>query len=183
MGAKKKITLNEVVADWLIEHRWRNSLNVDTKMKLPSFVDDAVMAAIYIVAGTSNGRTNVSPKLVSKCLMLKEITSDSVKNMEVGYDMSDRQARRVAQTVRFALKSITSKVQAYEFSMTEPEKEMYKLEKEFIQSYYDGTESPLYSKPMPKLPEYIWTLFRSGNYTKYIDEISKFYRDNNGRRV
>jgi len=53
MGRKSKKTQNEIVAEWLIEHRWKNGLNIDTKQKMPAFVEEAVMAAVYIVAGTS----------------------------------------------------------------------------------------------------------------------------------
>lgn len=114
MGAKLKKTDNQLVSDWLIDHRWINSLNSGTKMQLPSFVDDAVWAALAIVAGTSNGKLNVSPKLVKKALMLKIISTDEVKRLEVGYDMSDRQARRLAQTARFALNGIRHKIQEYD---------------------------------------------------------------------
>lgn len=89
MGRKAKVTDNTVVADWLIQNRWLNSLNAGTRQLLPAFVDDSVWAAVTIVAGSSNGKVNISPKLVMKALMLKTISSQEVKRLEVGYEMSD----------------------------------------------------------------------------------------------
>ena len=162
-----KKTDNEIVAEWLIEHRWRNSLNTDTKQRMPAFVEDAVMAAVYIVAGTSNGQVNISPKLVFKCLMLSEISSASVATREVGYSMSDRQARRLAQTVRFALDGIRHRIQEYENTITEEQKENIKLEKEFIRDYYLQRQSPLHSPPMEVLPSEILTMREEGKYLEY----------------
>lgn len=153
MARLPKKTDNEIVAEWLIEHRWRNSLNTDTKQKMPAFVEDAVMAAVYIT-GTSNGQVNISPKLVFKCLMLNEISAESVATRE-GLQMSDRHARRLAQTVRFALDGIRHRIQEYENSITEEEKEKIKLEKDFIRAYYQGSRSPLHSPPMRELPSEI----------------------------
>lgn len=174
MARLPKKTQNELVAEWLIEHRWRNSLNTDTKQKMPAFVEDAVMAAVYIVAGTSNGQVNISPKLVFKCLMLPEITSESVATREVGYAMSDRQARRLAQTVRFALDGIRHRIQEYENTITEEEKEKIKLEKDFIRDYYTGRQSNLYSPPMEELPSEILALRLEGKYLEYGEAVRAF---------
>lgn len=174
MARPTKRTDNEVVADWLIEHRWRNSLNSDTKMKMPAFVDDAVMAAVYIVAGTSNGQVNISPKLVFKCLMLNEISTESVATREVGYEMSDRHARRLAQTVRFALDGIRHRIQEYESLITEEQKENIKLEKDFIRDYYLGRKSDLYSPPLQELPSEILALRLEGKYLEYGEAVRAF---------
>ena len=174
MARLPKKTDNVLVAEWLIENRWRNSLNTDTKMKMPAFVEDAVMAAVYIVAGTSNGQVNISPKLVFKCLMLPEITSELVKSREIGYDMSDRQARRLAQTVRFALDGIRHRIQEYENSITEEDKEKIKLEKDFIRDYYIGRQSPLHSPPMKELPSEILALRTEGKYLEYGEAVRAF---------
>lgn len=174
MARLPKKTDNVLVAEWLIENRWRNSLNTDTKQKMPAFVEDAVMAAVYIVAGTSNGQVNISPKLVFKCLMLPEITSELVKSREIGYDMSDRQARRLAQTVRFALDGIRHRIQEYENSITEEEKEKIKLEKDFIRAYYQGGKSPLHSPPMKELPSEILQLRVEGKYLEYGEAVRNF---------
>lgn len=174
MARLPKKTDNVLVAEWLIENRWRNSLNTDTKQKMPAFVEDAVMAAVYIVAGTSNGQVNISPKLVFKCLMLPEITSELVKSREIGYDMSDRQARRLAQTVRFALDGIRHRIQEYENSITEEEKEKIKLERDFIRAYYQGGKSPLYSPPMKELPSEILQLRLDGKYLEYGEAVRDF---------
>lgn len=174
MARLPKKTDNVLVAEWLIENRWRNSLNTDTKQKMPAFVEDAVMAAVYIVAGTSNGQVNISPKLVFKCLMLPEITSELVKSREIGYDMSDRQARRLAQTVRFALDGIRHRIQEYENTITEEEKEKIKLEKDFIRAYYQGGKSPLHSPPMKELPSEILQLRLDGKYLEYGEAVRNF---------
>jgi hypothetical protein len=167
MARLAKKTDNEIVAEWLIENRWRNSLNTDTKQKMPAFVDDAVMAAVYIVAGTSNGQVNISPKLVFKCLMLNSITSELVKTREVGYEMSDRQARRLAQTVRFALDGIRHRIQEYESQISDEEKENTAMEKEFIRDYYQGRQSKLHSPAMAEIPSEILALREEGKYLEY----------------
>lgn len=174
MARLPKKTQNELVAEWLIEHRWRNSLNTDTKQRMPAFVEDAVMAAVYIVAGTSNGQVNISPKLVFKCLMLSEISSASVATREVGYEMSDRQARRLAQTVRFALDGIRHRIQEYENLITDEEKENIKMEREFIRDYYLHRDSPLYSPVISQLPSEILSLRVEGKYLEYGEAVREF---------
>ena len=174
MGRKAKVTDNILVAEWLIQNRWMNSLNTDTKQKLPAFVDDAVWAAVSIVAGVSNGKVNVSPKLVMKSLMLKAITSEAVKKLEVGYEMSDRQSRRLAQTARFALDGIRRRIQEYENNMSEEVKQSWIMEKKFIQDYYRGKESPLYSPPYKPLPVEISALYRDREYLEYGEAVRKF---------
>lgn len=175
MAKTKKKTLNHEVAEWLIEHRWKNTLNTDARQKLPSFVEDAVMSAVYIVAGSSNGKVNISPKLVSKCLMLREISVDTVKLMEVGYEMSERHAQRLAQCVRFALNGITQRIQGYDFNMTEQEKILYRKEKQFIRAYYTGEDSDLFSTPMKPLTQEIKDLHRQGKYEEYLKELDKHF--------
>ena len=178
MARLPKKTENEVVAEWLIEHRWRNSLNTDTKQKMPAFVEDAVMAAVYIVAGTSNGQVNISPKLVFKCLMLSEISSESVATREVGYAMSKRQSQRLAQTVRFALDGIRHRIQEYESTITEEQKENIKLEKEFIRDYYLQRQSPLHSSLLGVLPSEISQLRVDGKYLEYGEAVRAFRLNN-----
>jgi hypothetical protein len=171
---KPKVTDNVLVSDWLIRNRWSNSLNIDTRQQLPAFVDDAVWAAISIVAGVSNGKVNVSPKLVMKSLMLKSITSEEVKRLEVGYEMSDRHARRLAQTTRFALDGIKHRIQEYENNLPEEVKMNWRLEKQFVDDYYSGKESPLYSTPLPIAPDEILALQKNKEYVKYAEALMKF---------
>ena len=178
MARLPKKTDNEIVADWLIENRWRNSLNTDTIQKMPAFVEDAVMAAVYIVAGTSNGQINISPKLVFKCLMLNEISTESVASREVGYEMSKRHAQRLAQTVRFALDGIRHRIQEYESTITELQKENIELEKNFIRDYYQGRTSNLYSPPMEVLPSEILALRAEGKYLEYGEAVRDFRLNN-----
>lgn len=174
MGRPKKKTDNHIVAEWLIEHRWRDSLSEGTKHRMPSFVEDAVMSAVYVVAGTSNGQVNVSPKLVFKCLMLPEISVDTVATREIGYEMSERQAQRLAQTVRFALDGIKHRVQEYELNISVEDKENIQLEKEFIQDYYSGKESKLYSANLEVVPDEILQLNRDGKYLEYAQSLREF---------
>lgn len=178
MARLAKKTDNEVVAEWLIQHRWRDSLTSGTKQQMPAFVEDAVMAAVYIVAGTSNGQVNISPKLVFKCLMLNEISSASVATREVGYDMSKRQAQRLAQTVRFALEGIRHRIQEYENNISEEEKENTELEREFIRDYYQGKQSKLHSPPMRELPYEILSLREEGKYLEYGEAVRAFRVNN-----
>lgn len=173
-GRKPKKTDNVLVSEWLIRHRWMNSLNTSTIQQLPGFVDDAVWAAISIVAGVSNGKVNVSPKLVMKSLMLKDISSHEVKRLEVGYEMSDRQARRLAQTARFALVGIHHRIQEYENNLPEEVKMNWKLEKQFVDDYYAGRESPLYSRPAQELPLEISALCKQKKYLEYAKALKEF---------
>ncbi|MCY1452828.1 hypothetical protein D9M71_697800 [compost metagenome] len=106
--------------------------------------------------------------------MLPEITSELVKSREIGYDMSDRQARRLAQTVRFALDGIRHRIQEYENTITEEKKEKIKLEKEFIRAYYTGRQSPLHSPPMKELPYEILQLRLDGKYLEYGEAVREF---------
>lgn len=176
MARPKKTTDNKLVSDWLIEHRWANTLNTETKHMLPSFVESAVMAAIYIVAGTSNGRVNISPKLVKKALMLREISSDTVRPLELGYDISDRQAQRLAQTVRFALDGITHRIQEFENNLSEDFKMNRKLEWGFVMDYYNDKDSKLYTNTHSRepVPEHIISLYRQGKYLEYGEAVRAF---------
>jgi len=173
----KKKTDNEIVADWLIRHRW-NSLNVGTKQAMPGFVEDAVMASVYIVAGTSNGQVNISPKLVFRCLMLKDISVESVSQMEVGYDISKRHAQRLAQVVRFALDGIKHRIQEYENNLTPFQVEDREMESQFVRAYYIGQPSVLYSDPMKPLPAYIHQLRLDGLYYEYGEAVKQYRKSN-----
>lgn len=173
-GRKPTRTDNHLVSDWLIQHRWSNSLAVGTKLCLPGFVDDAVWAALAIVAGVSNGKLNVSPKLVKKALMLKIISTEEVKRLEVGYDMSDRQAQRLAKTARFALNGIRHRIQEYENNVPEDVKLNSALERQFVKDYYDNTDSALYSEPLAPLPDEIVQLHRDGLFLEYANALKAF---------
>lgn len=174
MARPKKITDNQIVSNWLIEHRWANTLNTETKHHLPSFVEDAVMAAVYIVAGTNNGRVNISPKLVKKAMMLTDISVETVKPLEFGYDLSERQAQRLAQTVRFALDGVSSRIQDFENRLSEDFKMNRKVEWGFIQDYYTQRESKLHCPIKPPIPESILTLYKEGKYLKYGEAVRQF---------
>lgn len=174
MARLAKKTENEIVAEWLIEHRWKETLNSDTKQKMPAFVEEAVWAAVYIVAGTSNGKVNISPKLVFKCLMLDPITSEGVKTREVGYAMGDSTARRLAQTTRFALKGIQGRIEAYQQQIPEEIMRIKEMERNFVTAYYTGFQSPLFSKPLPAVPDEILKLKEDGKYLEYGEALRDF---------
>ena len=170
-----KKTLNVEVAEWLINHRWRDSLDIDVKQRMPSFVEDAVMAAVYIAAGTSrDGRVNVSPKLVFKCLMLPEISVSTVKTVEYGHEMSDRHAQRLAQTVRYALRGIASRIQSHDLPLTEDQKENIQMERDFVRAYYQKTTSPLFSDKLPPVPQNILNLKLLGDHLAYAEALRSF---------
>lgn len=145
---------------------------------MPSFVEEAVMAGVYIVAGTSKGQVNISPKLVFKCLMLAEISVETVRPMEYGYEMSERQAQRLAQTVRFILDGITHRVQEYENQIPDEIKENITVEKKFIADYYSGRQSSLYAPPMASVPMEILNLNKEGKYLEYGVALREFRRNN-----
>lgn len=174
MARPTKKTDNEIVAEWLIEHRWKESLNSDTKQRMPAFVEEAVWAAVYIVAGTHNGKVNISPKLVFKCLMLDPITSTSVKTREVGYDMGDSTARRLAQTTRFALKGIQGRIEAFQQTVPEEVMRVKEMEKGFITAFYTGYNSPLFSEPAVPIPKEILELRKLGLYLEYGEAVRAF---------
>lgn len=177
MAPKPKRTDNEEVSDWLIRTRWANNLNVGTKQQLPTFVEDAVMASIYIVAGTSNGKVNISPKLVCKALMLRTISTEDVQPLEIGYDLSQRQARRLAQTARFALDGIRRRIQEYENSLSEDEVMNRKAEWGFVMDYYNKKESKLYTPPCTQpLPDSILQLYKDKKYLEYGQAVGDFRR-------
>ncbi|MNG00586.1 hypothetical protein D3C85_293260 [compost metagenome] len=175
-----KKTENQIVSDWLIQHRFHN-LEPDVKYKLPAFVQDAVYTALYIVAGTSNGKLNASPKAVYKTLMLREITTETVKQVEYGYDMSKRQAQRLAQTTRFALGIIQKSISNYETELTEEQKMNMKLEWKFKKDFYDGKQSSLYSPEIEPVPDEILQLYKDKKYLEYGEAVREF-RLNQKRR-
>ena len=178
MPRKPLVTDNEIVAEWLIQNRWKETLSPEIKMKMPAFVEEAVYSAIYIVAGSNNGKVNISPKLVFKALMLPHISSETVKACEFGYEMKDRTARRLAQTARFALEGIKHRIQEFEKVISEEMWMNWKVEKEFVEDYYNGTDSKYYSPLKPTIPENILQLYRDGKYLEYGEAVKSFRSEN-----
>jgi len=174
MGRKAKVKDNEIVAEWLIQHRWKETLHPDIKMRMPSLVEEAVYSAVYIVAGSNNGKVNISPKLVFKALMLLNISSQTVKACEVGYDMSDRTARRLAQTARWALETLEHRVEEFENVVSEELWMNWLLEKEFVEDYNLQRESKYHSPLKPSVPDRILQLYRDGKYLEYGQAVQQF---------
>lgn len=173
MTKTSKKTENKTVANWLIHNRFKH-MSIGLKQQMPSFVEDAVYTAVYIVAGTSKGKVNVSPKLVYKCLMLDEITTSSVMSVEVGYDMSLRQAQRLAQTTRYALRAIVRRTQESDLQIPTEPSEDEAMERKFINDYYQGKNSSLYSEPLSTPPEWITELRRQKKYVEYGEALRSY---------
>ena len=174
MARKPKITDNTLVSKWMVEYKWLKPISNSTLHRIPSFVEDAIFSALYTVAGVSDGRLNISPNLIKKALMLKEISVDTVRPLEVGYLMSDRQARRLAQTVRFAIKRIESNIDQYEQEVCERRKQEISLERAFVKSYYNKTDTPLHSSTAIQLPQNILDLYKEGRYSEYAEAVRTF---------
>lgn len=174
MGRRPTVTDNTLVSNWMIEYKWLKPISNSTLLRIPSFVDDAIFAALYTVAGVSDGVLNISPKLVKKALMLREISTESVKVLEVGYEMSDRQAQRLAQTVRYAILRIEDQISDYEASYSAARKQEIQMERDFVKAYRQGIESELYSNPLPTPPEWITSLYHEGKYLEYGEALRTF---------
>lgn len=173
MARKPKVTDNTLVSNWMLEYKWLKPISDSTLHRIPSFVEDAVYSALYTVAGSSDGRLNISPKLIKKALMLKQISVDTVRFLEVGYVMSDRQAQRLAQTVRFAITRIEDRIDEYENQVSERKRQELAMEREFVRSYYNKTKSPLHSHtaqtvhPAQPLPQNILDLYTQKRYVDF----------------
>jgi hypothetical protein len=174
MARKPTVTDNTLVSSWMIDYKWLKPVSNSTLLRIPAFVDDAIFAALYTVSGVSGGKLNVSPKLVKKALMLKEISSESVKGLEFGYEMSDRQAQRLAKTVRYAILRIESQIDAYQEAYTIARKQEIQMERNFVKAYRQGTESELYSHTQPAPPAWITALYTEGKYLEYGVALQEF---------
>lgn len=174
MARKPKITDNTLVSKWMLEYKWLKPISNSTLHRIPSFVEDAIFAALYTVAGVSDGRLNISPSLIKKALMLKEISVDTVRPLEVGYSMSDRQAQRLAQTARFAIGRIESSIEKYELTQSEQRRQLIEMERAFVKSYYDNTDTPLHSAPALELPQNILDMYKEGRYIEYAEAVREF---------
>lgn len=174
MARKPKVTDNTLVSKWMVEYKWLKPISNSTLHRIPSFIEDAVFAALYTVAGVSDGRLNISPNLIKKALILKEISVDTVRPLEVGYLMSDRQAQRLAQTVRFAIRRIESSIDEYELTQSERRKQEIAMERAFVKAYYYNTDTPLHSPAAEPLPQNILELYKEGRYTEYAEAVREF---------
>lgn len=106
--------------------------------------------------------------------MLKEISVDTVRPLEVGYSMSDRQAQRLAQTARFAIGRIESSIEKYELTQSEQRRQVIEMERAFVKSYYDNTDTPLHSAPALELPQNILDMYKEGRYIEYAEAVREF---------
>lgn len=181
-GRKPIVYDNKTVAKWLIETRYKN-LDSSLKTKLPSFVDDAVYGGLYIHRGEDNNPTlSVTPEMIFRCLMLNEISVQSVETIcsGCGYTYAERTIRRIAQITRFVAKGIELRIAEYEElheEMKEEDKMFdWKLEKQFIWCYYNNVPSRLYSNQLPQIPEHITALYHNKQYQKYLKELIDWRR-------
>lgn len=170
MARKKKEVDNVDVANWIIEHKKYGYAGHSVDNMLPQIVDDAVYAAVYTVAGSSSGTVNVDPSLVFKALMLKTLSTASVKPLEVGHTMSDRQAQRLVQTAAYAARRISEKMKEYDEKLSQEKKNIMKMEKEFATSWKEGNSS-LYSEKSPPIPQNILDLYFSKKYIEYSNAL------------
>lgn len=175
-GPKPKVLDNEVVAQYLISKKWNNLLCQHTEQMLPSFVDDAVWASIYVCAGSHNGKVNVAPKLVFRALMLPIISTESVHALHIFDDkMSARKARVVCQCARFAIEAITERVrEEEEKEKMQPDNFVnWKLEKQFVESFYSGVDHD-FSTYLNMTPKEITGLYNTGRIAEYKVELREW---------
>lgn len=166
-GPKEKVLDNELVAQYLIKKKWNNLLCEHTEQKLPGFVDDAVWAAVYICAGVTNGKVNISPKLVFRALMLHEISTETVHSLHIFDEkMSKRKARRICQCARFAIEAITARVREEEEKSKMQENFNWRLEQQFVESYYSGVDHD-FNAVLSPTPQHIKDLYKEGKLEEY----------------
>lgn len=79
--------------------------NEDQSDSLPpqNWVEDYIMGACYVVAGASKGILNVSPRHVYGACKMEMISTETIMTAA---NVEDRQARRIAQCARYALKGM-----------------------------------------------------------------------------
>lgn len=97
-GPKPKVTPNPRAH--LIRMALMNSL---------SFIDDAVMAGLYIAVGDSNGKLNVRPRHLRKVICLNVISTADILPRFInnhGEPISERTAQYLAAAARVALGGI-----------------------------------------------------------------------------
>lgn len=176
-GRKPKVYDNKTVAKWLIETKYQH-LDVSLKTKLPTFVDDCVYGGLYVYRGSENNTTlSVTPSVIYMCLMLNEISTQSVMTacVENGHTYSERTLRRIAQIVRFIANGIELKISGYKEAHDESKEKdtmfNWKLEQQFIWCYYNNVHSKLYSNPLPQIPDAIRKLYEDRNYQKYLEAV------------
>lgn len=176
-GRKPKVYDNKAVAKWLIETKYQ-SLDVSLKTKLPAFVDDCVYGGLYVYRDSENNSTlSVTPEMIYRCLMLNEISTQSVQNICEGFGRiySERTFRRIAQITRFVSKGIELRISEYKETHKDSEEKDkmfdWKMEQRFIWCYYNGVHSKLYSNPTPPIPQSILQLYHDKQYGKYLEAL------------
>ena len=164
MGRKATITENHLVG--FIRHTCSNSLS-----GMPMWMEDIVMGACYTSMGVSNGKLNANPSLVKASLFSPYISTDACLNIYEA-NISERTAQRVAKAARFALGGIDLFLSRETEEVLKMKKD-YWLEKQFIEDYYAGRESKLYSKPHKPLPKHILELYHQGYYVEYAKQLQR----------
>lgn len=176
-GRPPKVTDNKDVADWLIKNKWKD-LGQDVRSRLPDFVHDAVYGALYICAGTSNGKLNIQPELIYRCIMQPEISTQSTSNILEFLEtpLAPRTVERITQVSRFAAKGIRERIEQYEERRAELRQTNvdWKIEMIFLKDYYQGRYSRYYSAPLQKVPDSITQLYRDRKYLEYGEKLREF---------
>ena len=162
MGRKATITENHLVG--FIRHTCSNSLS-----GMPMWMEDIVMGACYTSVGVSKGKLNANPSLVKAAIFSPYISTSSCQNIYEA-EISERTAQRVAKAARFALGGID----LYLSRKTEEVlwmKKDYWMERQFVEDYYNGIKSPLYSKPSTPVPDNILQLYYQKQYVEYARQL------------
>ena len=169
MGRKASITENHLVG--FIRHTCSNSLS-----GMPMWMEDIVMGACYTSMGVSNGKLNANPSLVKAALFSPYISTSSCQNIYEA-TISESTAQRVAKAARFALNGIDKYLSRTTEEVLKMKKD-YWMERQFVEDYYSGRESKLYSKPAPQIPQHILELYHSGEYVEYARQLQNISVEN-----
>lgn len=164
MGRKATITENHLVG--FIRHTCSNSLS-----GMPMWMEDIVMGACYTSMGVSNGKLNANPSLVKASLFSPYISTAACLNIYEA-NISERTAQRVAKAARFALGGIDLFLSRETKEVLKMKKD-YWMEKQFVEDYYSGRQSKLYSKPQPPIPKDILSLYVDGKYLEYARQLQR----------
>ena len=162
MGRKASITENHLVG--FIRHMCSNSLS-----GMPMWMEDIVMGACYTSMGVSNGKLNANPSLVKAALFSPYISTTACQNIYEA-EISERTAQRVAKAARFALGGIDKYLSRTTEEVLKMKKD-YWMEKQFVDDYYAGRESKLYSPLRPPIPQHIMDLYNQGQYVEYARQL------------
>ena len=76
----------------------------------------------------------------------------------------------MAKAARFALNGIDKYLSRTTGEVLKMKKD-YWMERQFVEDYYAGRESKLYSPPHPPIPQHIVDLYSRGQYVEYARQL------------